>query len=47
MNSNQVAFLCGVGALLLMPVVPIFAVPLIVIGALALEPDPKKSRRRR
>jgi hypothetical protein len=38
MNDNQVAFLCGIGTILLFPVTPILALMLGGVGLLSLQP---------
>jgi len=42
LTNNQVAFLCGIGTILLFPAMPIIALVLGVIGFLSLKP---KGRR--
>ncbi len=38
MNDKQVAFLCGIGTILLFPALPIIALALGVVGFLSLKP---------
>jgi hypothetical protein len=38
MNDKQVAFLCGIGTILLFPVAPILALILGGVGLLSLQP---------
>ncbi len=42
LTSNQTAFLCGIGTILLFPAMPIIALALGVVGLLSLKP---KGRR--
>jgi hypothetical protein len=38
LTNNQVAFLCGIGTILLFPAMPIIALFLGVVGLLSLKP---------
>ena len=38
MNDNQVAFLCGIGTILLFPVAPIIGIAMGIVGLLSLQP---------